>query len=739
MESSASRDDTPLVHPIGDNLYRVAVSRQNRINFFSEAVQRLSDNNDEAELILRNLQAWSPELASFVGLRTPELIYKVPFRLICESDTGGVPFDEEVVLRQYLAVSYCWRPEEGSDDTWLGARIPVYKPWPISRPFVDAILAQRGVHTTDPDLQDVNFRREGIWIDQMCILQNDPEEKAQSIAMMDIIYKCCRKLLIILEDVILDPDEIRVFERYEPYLQRTSHDQEAWMPLPEEEPHISRIVNKIETSRWWTRSWCWHEFEINEPWSDLRANPYAHGAVMIVANSEGGTFSLKFGAFFSIRASVDLYADDNTPDRSRRVYRWILMANNMSPYFDPARRGEGARRSSIMARFNASSMCQCRHLEDLVSITLNVSGLALFFSAQSALKTETEKAGAAGPGDVLFFVSALCLAAGETTPLTTMCGEMLQLSKRNATLSWLSNDVAQPDPAVKRFTIGGIKYIHGLSPYHIKLDLVFFEMPIVNTSEEELHSSYQFLPESPIVSARVNYKQQYKDIYQNPWGPDEGRDEKLDTPRRKLFVNACSNGLRYICHLWEAVEEQFLQTSFDDNLSEPFTPDISLQDTAKQLLEYLSPADSTNMHYLNILIQFISFIKDPRSARVMSPLMSRIRCNNDSGAAIIHGLVIRQGYSFEQTRVRLAMPRDLLDMPWSANRVWVLEPYEIPNGEDLRNHTGLIESPGEVWKIVGKAQCLGDVLVPPSRGDKDHNVPQSMSLRTATCMGEILD
>ncbi|RWA09404.1 hypothetical protein EKO27_g5705 [Xylaria grammica] len=602
MESSASQDDAPLVHPIGDNLYRVTVSRQNCINFFSEAVQRLSDNNDEAELILRNLQAWSPELTSFVGLRTPELIYKVPFRLICESDTGGVPFDEEVVLRQYLAVSYCWRPEEGSDDTWLGAKIPAYKPWPISRPFVDAILAQRGVHTTDPDLQDVNFRREGIWIDQMCILQNDPEEKAQSIAMMDIIYKCCRKLLIILEDVILDPDEIRVFERYEPYLQRTSHDQEAWMPLPEEEPHISRIVNKIETSRWWTRSWCWHEFEINEPWSDLRANLYAHGAVMIVANSEG---------------------------------------------------------------------------------------------APSALKTETEKAGAAGPGDVLFFVSALCLAAGETTPLTTMSGEMLQLSRRNATLSWLSNDVAQPDPAVKRFTIGGIKYIHGLSPYHIKLDLVFFEMPIVNTGEEELHSSYQFLPESPIVSARVDYKQQYKDIYQNPWGPDEERDEKLDTPRRNLFVNACSNGLRYVCHFWEAVEEQLLQTSFDDNLSEPFTPNISLEGTAKQLLEYLSPADSANIHYLNILIQFISFIKDPRSARVMSPLMSRIKCKNDAGAAIIHGLVIRQGYSFERTRVRLAMPRDLLDMPWTANRVWVLEPYEIPNGEDLKNHTGLIESPGE--------------------------------------------
>ncbi|KAI0513320.1 hypothetical protein F5B22DRAFT_647870 [Xylaria bambusicola] len=735
MECSESEDNAPLVHPLGDNLYRVTVSRQNRINFFSEAVRRLNDNSDEAELILRNLQTWSPELASFVGLRTPELIYKVPFRLICESDTGGVPFDEESVLRQYLAVSYCWR-SEGGDDTWLGPKMPVHEPWPISRPFVDAILGQRGVVTPDPNLQNVNFRREGIWIDQMCIPQDNPEEKARSIAMMDIIYKCCRKLLIVLEDVVLYPDEIQIFERYEPYLQRTSHDQEAWKPLPDEKLRISRIVDKIETSRWWTRSWCWHEFEINEPWSDFRAHPYIHGAVMIVANCEGGTFTFKLAAFFNIRASSDLYTDGDTLDRSRRVYRWLLMANTLSPYLDPARREEGVERSSIMARFNAASICQCRRLEDLISITMNVSGLALFFSARLALKSKIEDVGVADPSDALFFVSALCLAAGEKTPLTSMSGEMLQLSEKNGTFSWLSNEVAQPDPVARRFTIGGIKYIHGLSPYHIKLDLVFFDTPIVNTSEEELQLTCEFLPEYPIVSARVEYKPQYKDKYQNPWGPSAERDEKLDTSRRNLLVNSCSCGLEYICHLWEAVEKQFLQTSFDDNLAEPFTPDASHRDTAKKLLEHISPAESTNIRYLDILIKLISFIKDPRSARVMSPWMARIRCNNDVGAAIIHSPTIRQGYPFISTRARLAIPRDLLDMPWTANRVWILEPWGIPQGEGPKNHAGLSESPGEVWKIVGKAQCLGDVLAPVSR-NSENNVPESMSLRTATCVGEI--
>jgi hypothetical protein len=43
----------------------------------------------------------------------------------------------------------------------------------------------------------------------------DPEEQTQSIAMMDIIYKGCQKLLIVFEDVVFNPEEIRVEEKYD--------------------------------------------------------------------------------------------------------------------------------------------------------------------------------------------------------------------------------------------------------------------------------------------------------------------------------------------------------------------------------------------------------------------------------------------------------------------------------------------------------------------------------------------
>ncbi|KAI1116765.1 hypothetical protein F5Y14DRAFT_458304 [Nemania sp. NC0429] len=223
MAHMNSDDDAPLVESIGDRLFNVRISRKNRTSLFSEAVQKLIDTREEAELILRNLRAWSPKAAAFFDLRIPELVYNVPLRLVCESDTGGVPFDDERVLRQYLA------------------------------PFVEAILAQRGVHTTDPNHRDENFRREGIWFDQMSIHQEDRDERMQAIAMMDIIYKICRKLLIVLEDVVLDPEEIELFQRVEAF--NGDHSIGRWEAPQDELPHIASRLRKIESSRWWSRSW----------------------------------------------------------------------------------------------------------------------------------------------------------------------------------------------------------------------------------------------------------------------------------------------------------------------------------------------------------------------------------------------------------------------------------------------------------------------------------------------------
>lgn len=84
-------NDAPLVDSIGERLFKVTISRKNRVSLFSEAVQKLIDNREEAELILWNLRAWSPEAAAFFNLRplSWSINYNVPFRLVCERTLVG--------------------------------------------------------------------------------------------------------------------------------------------------------------------------------------------------------------------------------------------------------------------------------------------------------------------------------------------------------------------------------------------------------------------------------------------------------------------------------------------------------------------------------------------------------------------------------------------------------------------------------------------------------------------------
>lgn len=71
---------------------------------------------------------------------------------------------------------------------------------------------------------------------------------------MDTIYDTCRKLLILLEDVTLTHDEVVVLEKYEDL------QYEAWAEVASIIKdvgllHLSSICQKVENSRWWSRSW----------------------------------------------------------------------------------------------------------------------------------------------------------------------------------------------------------------------------------------------------------------------------------------------------------------------------------------------------------------------------------------------------------------------------------------------------------------------------------------------------
>lgn len=231
-------------------VWEITLKRTNREALFFNATTTIRQNQQEAQLVLSNLQRLSPDLASDFGIRTPSQIYDTPFKVICESDNGNFPFAADQPVKQFLAVSYCWR-HEGHD--WPADGSSPDSPWPFSKAFVEAVLEERGIISERGRHPD--FCRECVFVDNICIDQQDDSVKQRSIAMMDVIYKTCRKLMILLEDVLLSKAEVDAVARIG-YKHMT--------PGPDREidaadlPHLSSAWRKVEKSRWWIRSWYLH-------------------------------------------------------------------------------------------------------------------------------------------------------------------------------------------------------------------------------------------------------------------------------------------------------------------------------------------------------------------------------------------------------------------------------------------------------------------------------------------------
>jgi hypothetical protein len=71
-------------------------------------------------------------------------------------------------------------------------------------------------------------------------------------------------------------------------------------------------------------------------------------------------------------------------------------------------------------------------------------------------------------------------------------------------------------------------------------------------------------------------------------------DDETNRPRRLFFANACKNGLAYICRLWQALEQEVVQSGFGRLRTKPFVTDESHRPAAIKLLALLLPADPSN-------------------------------------------------------------------------------------------------------------------------------------------------
>ncbi|RYP74253.1 hypothetical protein DL770_007634 [Monosporascus sp. CRB-9-2] len=709
-QSAICDDDNDFlrVEQITDALFKLTLTRRNRSDLFSYGISNLDRNRGEAELLLRNLGRWVPPgtVAASFSLRTAEGILDTPFRLMCASESG-IPLDGGFRIRQYLAVSYCWH-----SDAWPpeGPAREVAHPWPISGQFAEAVLRERG------------HPREGVWMDQLCIRQEDEGEKRRAIAAMDIIYKSCRKVLVLLEDVVLTDDEIGICTKYDMYSGLLDVRRG---PDEEDMPAFSSFLAKVGQARWWQRAWCFHEFVVVEPWSDKRHH-VLHNTTFIMG-SPAGTVSVNFLTVQRILSQAIHHAPHDRPPPPQLTPYLAGLDNKVSPYRDASTRKEGSMRASILAQYNAVAATGCTMAADRLSVMINLNSLSIAYTGPDINRDEA------------YFLSVvLALAAGEEESLTILTPDAVVLQGQP---SWVSGPSTPGDVTLPRFTLKSFTGIHRVSMHSLELDLVFFNSPLRQPTEEEVAATYGVFPD--LIRSTPP-----------PWKPGQRTDrllyrpdEKLDAYRRSFLAVAMTLDAASLRRLWAAVYRDIIKTRFDTGMFAELKPNEALRQQARDFVSRIpaapasSPSSSSparnhgpgdsDLDIETTALFFLTWVTDPRTFYYLGFLPLRVRCTAAGDQALVSNVTVNWHFSpADVGRIQAAIPTALLGSSSLPLRLWLLQPVGPGDGEQEQGRTGDGE-PGR-WRVVGKAMLLGEPDLEAeldSRGGGDDGRETTLTLR----------
>ena len=225
----------PLDHESGQECFLplslVEVSHAKKLELLEKSSSASKEAITQTQEMLAHLRDFQPSLAQKFLIKDIA-ISQAPLRLLCEN-SKQLQLDSSKV-KSYITLSYCWHGPDWKVADCLG---PPEMGWPISSVMVHGLLNQR------------ESSEEGVWIDQCCINQADPLDKQLLIGSMDTIYKCARKVVVILEDVSIPEAEEVVLQDV----------RVKWKPKKEDIAVLARILLRILSARWFRRAWCSHE------------------------------------------------------------------------------------------------------------------------------------------------------------------------------------------------------------------------------------------------------------------------------------------------------------------------------------------------------------------------------------------------------------------------------------------------------------------------------------------------
>ena len=240
--------------PLPQNLPRSNIHLINnaaKSHLFRHEIPFTAYKKARSRTILKKLESLSPLTASRLDLKSDD-IHDLRFRLY--GDLNQCPAQD-----LYIALSYLW-----SEFSRTFRNLPGYSldiPVPTSSAIFQAVLNER------------KSQNEGLWVDQICINQDDDADKAVSIAAMDTVYKSARVVVIALDDVIITDDEAKALEG--------SADAARFSELRTDSDLLNRYlennmvsnristlklfhhaVKKVVESQYFERAWCHHELRL---------------------------------------------------------------------------------------------------------------------------------------------------------------------------------------------------------------------------------------------------------------------------------------------------------------------------------------------------------------------------------------------------------------------------------------------------------------------------------------------
>ncbi|KAL5114024.1 hypothetical protein ACEQ8H_008080 [Pleosporales sp. CAS-2024a] len=495
---------------------------------------------------------------------------------------------------------------------------------------------------------------------------------------MDIIYHSCIRVVILLEDVLLDEREARLHEKYD--LLNENFDK-TWQPEGAEREDFISFYHKVNAARWWQRAWCLHEFGVNDPWIEKRQCNEIHNATFILNGPRGSTVNIKWYNLHQIMAS----ALHMLPT----IVGGALNSFNGEYIFSGAERGDeidDGLRSSLMSRHHGVIQKGSQFLRDRVSIVLNMRGLGLAYLGEE-LQSED---------DVLYFSTLLALSRGEAFPLSMFNSELITLG---ATPTWLMRNARSGVTSIPRFRPRRLSGIHQITAQHITLDMIFFEEPRESVTDAQVSATYEIFPDNiPTTPSPRRVGTGTSDI-----PPNRYRDEGLEEISRRRFLAACiANGYAFTSRLWHQLKHEVVIPNYNTGLFADLVPNPGLRDAARNLLRRIVPVSklpcisSPQSFIEDDAHLFLTWLTDPRSMYYIGIYTYCVPCTPTNDQAFITAVHVNTHFTKGPEKdLRFTVPTDLLEENCMALRVWILRPANEENGKDN-------------WRIVGKALLLGE-------------------------------